>query len=172
MARRGMFDQILEIKTFRESRAALAVTRQRLVLGRAEAEAEASLQRLEAHRVQAVQRERALYDDLCSKLVRLSHIQDVHLAVEAMREQERAHEKALEQARAERHRQAQALLERRDEHGRTLQMKERFVELARVAAEDAGREADRLEELELEEVAEIRSGRNLRERQQEEEEHP
>jgi type III secretion protein O len=167
-----MLGQILAIKAFREARAALAVTRQRQVLQRAEARAEASQRQLEDYRSEAERRERALFDDLCSRVVRLSAIQDVHLEVEEMRLQERDHEKALEQARAERHRQAQTLVERRTEHSQSMQVKERFVELTRQATEEAAWEADRLEELELEEVAEIRSGRVLRERQQEEQETP
>lgn len=167
-----MLGQILAIKSFRESRAALAVTRQRQVLQRAVARAESSQRALEDYRTDAERRERALFDDLCSRVVRLSAIQDVHLEVEEMRTQEREHEKALEQAQAERHRQAQALVERRTEHSRSLQVKERFAQLTRLAAEEAAAEADRLEELELEEVAEIRSGRVLRERQQEEQETP
>ncbi len=165
----GMLDQVLEIKTFREARAGLAVTRQRLALERAAAEVQSRQEKLETYRDEALRRERALFDDLCSRVVRLSHIDDVHLAVDEMRAQEREFEKKLEQARAERHREAQALEERRAEHSHALQVKERFVELVRVAAEEATQEVDRLEELELEEVAETRSGRMLAERRQEQE---
>lgn len=165
----GVLDQILEIKSFREARAGLAVTRQRQVLTQAEAEAQAREQALHAFREEAQARERALFDDLCSRVVRLSQIEDVHLAVDEMRAQEREHEKTLEQAQAERHRQSQVLDERRAEHTRTLQLKERFVELVRVAAEEAAQEAELLEEQELEEVGETRSGRVLSERRKEEE---
>lgn len=165
----GMLDQVLEIKSFREARAGLAVTRQRQAVERAANQVQSREVALESFREESRLREKALFDDLCSRVVRLSHIEDVHLAVDEMRSQEREHEKKLEQARAERHREAQALEERRTEHSVALQVKERFVELVRVAAEEAGLEADRLEELELEEVAETRSGRVLNERRQEQE---
>lgn len=164
----GIFARILEIKSFREARAALAVTRQRLAFEQAEHEEQASRRRLEDHRDDSRRREQALYDDLCRQVVRLAQIQDLQLAVEDMRVQARAHEKRVEQAQAERHRQADELLGRREVHAQALKLKSRFVELARTAAEEAAWEADRREELELEEVAEIRSGRVLRERQQEE----
>jgi type III secretion protein O len=165
----GVLDQVLEIKSFREARAGLAVTRQRLALDRAVAEVQAKQDTLMTFTQEAHRKERALFDDLCSRVVRLSQIQDVHLAVDELRAQTREHEKKLEQARAARHREAQALEDRRAEHSRALQVKERFVELVRVAAEEAEQEVDRLEALELEEVAEIRSGRVQSERQQEQE---
>lgn len=164
----GIFERILAIKSFREARAALAVTRQRLAFEQAQHQVQASVRRLEDHRDQSRRRERSLYDDLCSQVVRLAQIQDVQLAVEDMRAQERDYEKRVEQAQAERHRQADELQSRRERHAQALQLKSRFVELSRQAAEEAEWESDRREELELEEVAEIRSGRVLRERQQEE----
>lgn len=165
----GVLDQVLEIKSFREARAGLAVTRQRLILERAAAEAQSRKDKLETFRDEAQRRERSLFSDLCSRVVRLSQIEDVHLAIDEMRAQEREHEKELEQAQAERHREAQTLEARRTDHSRALQVKERFMEFVRVAAEEANQEADRLEELELEEVAETRSGRVLSERRQEQE---
>lgn len=164
----GMLERILQIKSFREARAALAVTRQRLAFEQAEHHEQATQRRRDAHRQASDRRERALYEDLCTRVVRLAQIQDLQLAVEDMRVQARDHDKRLEQARAERHRQADELLGRREAHAQALQLKQRFIELARHAAEEAEMEADRREELELEEVAEIRSGRALRERQQEE----
>ncbi len=165
----GMYEQILEIKQFREIRAELAVSRQRSVLSRAQALEHSRRQALEDFRDEARRKEKALYDDLFSRVVRLSNLQDVHLAVDAMRAEERNHQADVERAQADCHQQAELLRQARAAHAQALQIKERFVELVRIAAEEAAIEEDLKESLELEEVAETRSGR-LQKLQQEEQE--
>lgn len=165
----GMFEQILEIKQFRENRAELAVSRQRTLLTRAQAVEKARREVLEDFRLEAARKEKALYDDLFSRVVRLSAIQDVHLAVDAMQGEERSHQADVERAQADCHQQAELLRQARETHAQALQVKERFVELVRLAAEEAATEEDLKETLELEEVAETRSGR-LRRLQQDKQE--
>ncbi len=165
----GMYEQILEIKQFRENRAELAVSRQRSVLTRARTVEQAKRKALEDYREEARRKEKALYDDLLSRVVRLSAIQDVHLAVDGMRTEERKHQADVERAEADCHQQAELLRQERERHAEALKIKERFVEFVRLAAEEEAIEEELKEALELEEVAETRSGRLQRAQQDEQE---
>ncbi len=165
----GVFEQILEIKHLREARAGLAVSRQRGVLAQAQALEEAQRKALDDVREETRRKEKELYDDLLSRVVRLSAIQDVHLAVDGMRAEERKHLADVERAEADCHQQAELLRQERERHAQTVQVKERFVELVRLAAEEAAAEEELNETHELEEVAETRSAR-LQKAQQDEQE--
>jgi hypothetical protein len=147
---------LLELKSYREAREARALERQRRALKDAQARLARCEQELKDFQSQAQAREQALFGALYGQVVRLPKIQAVHAQVDELRAEERAHAKKVEQAETERHRQDQELQLRRQAHGQALQAKERFVEVVRVATEDAHLEADRADALEIEEVVEAR----------------
>lgn len=154
-----IFRDLLSIKSFRENKAELAVHKQRTVLLMATEQRDADERTLQTYRDFAIARERALFDDLCTRTVKLRDIEDVQVEVVVMRSQEQAHGKTLEQAENYRETQSEELKNRRDEHATATRMKEKFVELAKAYADEELRGIERKEDGELEEAAEVRRER-------------
>jgi type III secretion protein O len=150
-----MIDELLFIKEFRERKAETELQKSRVRLStaaQAERDAEKTLQDFIAH---ATAEELRLFDDLCSRIVKLRDINEVHTEVAGLKYKEQAHAQALDQ------RQQQHVQARQDFDQSTRKMRdastarEKFVELARNFHIMETREAERKEELELEEVASI-----------------
>ena len=150
-----MIDELLFIKEFRERKAETELQKSRVRLStaaQAERDAEKTLQDFIAH---ATAEELRLFDDLCSRIVKLRDINEVHTEVAGLKYKEQAHAQALDQ------RQQQHVQARQDFDQSTRKMRdastarEKFVELARNFQIMETREAERKEELELEEVASI-----------------
>jgi len=155
----SVFTELLSIKSFRESKAELGVRKQRAVLADAVGRRDHADQTLVQFQGFALRHERALYDDLCSRIVRLRDIEDVQFAVVDLRGQERQHETALHQAEEDRAREASRLEDDKRLHADALRTKEKFIELAQVYADEQSKEFERKEDAELEEVAETRRDR-------------
>jgi type III secretion protein O len=151
----AMIDELLFIKEFRERKAETELQKSRARLSaavQAEQEAKATLERFIEH---ATAEELRMFADLCSRVVKLRDINDVHSEVAALKYKEQAHQQELEG------RQKQHVQARDDFDGSTRKMREastareKFVELARNFHWLAAREAERKEELELEELASV-----------------
>ena len=155
----SIFRELLSIKTFRESKAELAVHKQRRVLAEAVEQRDGAQRNLKDFRDYAVARERALFGDLCARVVKLRDIEDVQVEVVVMRGQERDHETKLDDAETHRETQDGELTARKTAHAEASRMKEKFVELAQVYADEQIRELERKEDAELEEAAETRRDR-------------
>lgn len=151
----AMIDELLFIKEFRERKAETELQKSRARLGfaaQSERSAEAVLQE---HIERAWAEELRLYADLCARVVKPREIADVQQDVAQMRMQEATHQQSLEQAQ-EQHRAAQddfQLSTRKMREASTA--REKFVELARTHHMLAAREAERKEDLELEELASV-----------------
>lgn len=152
----SVFNDLLAIKRFRESQAELAVARQRQLLAEAERLREEARERLEKFRAWAKQREREMYGDLCSRVVRVREIEDVLQGVAGLRQGESQHATQVEEADAQAQRTAEALARSRQDHRDAVRMTEKFVELAQVHWDEHLKEVERKEDLEMEEVASIR----------------
>lgn len=154
-----MVDELLFIKRFRETKAETELKKSRgaLVLAQqAEHEAE---QTLDEYVAWAAAQERAWYEDLCSRLVRLREISAVQEDVVLLKARERDHRATLE-ARRKTHEEAREQMDlsmRRMREASTA--REKFVELARNFHWLASLEQERKEELELEELASVRRER-------------
>ena len=155
----SVFKELLAIKAFRENKAEMAVRKQRSVLAEATASREAADKALDEFRHWAFTHERSIYDALCQRVVRLRDIEDVQLEVADMRQKDLQHEDHARKAEAERVKQSQQLEADRDMHQAASRMKEKFVELARLHADEQIKEIERKEDAELEEVAETRRDR-------------
>lgn len=149
----SIFNDLLDIKAFRERKAETEVTRARGEVQVRVRDHAAAQQALEAWRIEAIERELALYGDLCSRIVKLRDIEAVQQEVGSFRQTEQAREEALlkaeqlvEAARAAMTRAAELLLE-------ATRMKEKFVELADDYAQSLRLEDERKEDLEMEEAA-------------------
>ncbi len=151
----AMIDELLFIKEFRERKAETELQKSRARLAAAalsEREAEKALQEFVAF---AQAEELRLFDDLCRRIVKLRDINEVHTEVAALKHRELSHEQEL-QARQQQHTQARDVFDvdtRRMRDASTARQK--FVELARNFHMLAAREAERKEELELEELASV-----------------
>jgi type III secretion protein O len=151
----AMVDELLFIKTFRERKAETELQKSRARLGHAAQAERSAAQVLQDHVEQAWAEELRLYADLCARVVKLRDIADVQQDVAQMGLQEIAHRQSLEQAQQQ-HRTAQddfQLSTRKMRDASTA--REKFVELVRNHHMLVAREAERKEDLELEELASV-----------------
>ena len=155
----SVFRDLLRIKTFRENQAESRVRQARAVAldaQQAREAAEALLARLlrEGHET-----EHRLYRELCERIVRLREIEDVQQAVVGLRQRETAQEDAVQAARGEETRTEQLLTAARDAHKEANRQKTKFIDLSNDYALSSAREAERKEDLEMEEAASVRRER-------------
>ena len=147
---------LLRIKIFREEKAERALSKARALLRAAEEAVDRAKQALREHREESHRREKALFADLCRRIVVLKDIQDVQIDIQLMKERadflvqqieeaERRHEEAAEHERSA-----------REEHKFAVRMREKFSEMLRSVNEERDFELSRREELEVEEAAEVR----------------
>jgi type III secretion protein O len=156
----SVFRELLAIKSFREGQAEIVVARERAALrdaARAHEEAQALLRRLLDEGLQA---EHRLYRELCERIVRLRDIEDVQLAVAGLRQREAAQEDAVTAAERAEDKALQQLDGARAAHKEASRQKSKFVDLARNHADAMMREAERKEDLEMEEAASVRRDRD------------
>lgn len=151
----SVFDELLAIKRFREGQAEIAVSRQRLRHAEADAARLASEQALADFRDESERRERAMYRDLCTRVVRVREIEDVLQGVAGLREGERQREQALEQAAQRLGDEARALAERRDQHQHAVRLTGKFVELASLHLAEHLKALEHKEDMEMEEAASL-----------------
>lgn len=155
-----MFRELLSIKDFRESRAELAVRKQRSVLAEAIAARDAAERRLHEFRDYALKHERELYAGLCRRIVRLRDLENAQLEVVDLRGRERNHEETLSQSDQARDTEQLRLDDAKHTHREASKMKQKFVELARIYSDEHLKELERKEDAEMEEVAELRRERD------------
>jgi type III secretion protein O len=149
----AMIDELLFIKKFREKKAEKEFQKARLALVEARKVEEAANQTLTDFQVQAEQDELSWYKDLCSRVVKPRDIANVQEDVAMLRATEQMHANALHKAEREHtlaqdtHAQANGALRE------ASKAREKFTELARNYHWIVAQEAERKEELELEEVS-------------------
>lgn len=155
----SVFGELLSIKAFRESKAEQAVRRQRQTLADAEAGERERRQALESFRQYAIDHERALYADLCRRIVRLRDIEDVQQSVAGLRGEEADHEARVREAARQCVQERERLDGCKAAHDEAARAKQKFVELAQAHADEQIKELERKEDAELEEAAETRRDR-------------
>lgn len=147
---------LLRIKVFREQKAErqLAVARQRLK------EAEVALQSarhtLDNFVADSRKKEKALYDELCSRIVLLRDIHSVQIDIQLFRERAEELGQEVDAAVQARDSALDGEREAREQHRLAVRMREKFSEMMRLVEEERDVELGRLEEGELEEAAEGR----------------
>ncbi len=154
-----MWRELLELKDFRERQALTALQRRRSELAQAQAALERALARLQQHRDLARTHERSLYDGLMHRTVRLRDIEDVQQSVASLRQAEQRLQLESEQAEGSRGQAQQATRVALDVHRESERVKEKFVQLASLHHAELLREAERTEDLEMEEMASLRRDR-------------
>ncbi|MDB5798426.1 MAG: type secretion protein [Paucimonas sp.] len=148
----GTLDGLLRIKQFREGKAERELVRARLVLEEASAATERARDDLRNYEEQCRQREQALYQDLMSRVVHKSDLDDVELDIKLMREQIPTYQKAIDEAVAAEEQARQGLAQARLAHQDAIRMREKFTELVSIETAEQVQEALRVEDNEMEEV--------------------
>lgn len=151
-----VFDQLLDIKAFREDKAQRAVHAQRRVLEEAVVARDDARHRLNEYRAWAAQQEINIYKGLCERVVRLRDIEDVHGEMQSLRQRQTVHEDRAKAAETHRGNEERRLESDRKTHAHARRMRDKFVELADVYTQEERDESERKEESEIEEAAEIR----------------
>ncbi|NMK50031.1 YscO family type III secretion system apparatus protein [Achromobacter sp. Bel] len=151
----SVFDELLAIKRFREGQAEIAVSRQRLRHSQADAQWRDAATALASFRDSAQRRESAMYDDLCSRVVRVRDIEDVLLGVAGLREAERRREQAVEAAAQQLQQESVALAASRQQHQQAVRLTGKFVELASLHLDEHLKTLERKEDQEMEEAASV-----------------
>ncbi len=150
-----MLRDLLAIKRFREGQAETAMRQQRQAWLEAQAERQAAEELLARLLADGVLAEQRLYEDLCSRLVRLRDIDNVHQSVAALRQREQQQQDALEAARQALDTAQQALDQARQVHKEAARQTSKFVDLASSFAALDALESERREDLEMEEAASV-----------------
>ncbi|NBQ90257.1 MAG: type III secretion protein [Betaproteobacteria bacterium] len=151
----AIVDELLYIKTFRERQAETALHRSRQDLRLAHDMEKRAQEQRDAFAQSAVAQEDRWYRELCSRIVRVRDIDDLHSSIAGLRrtQQELDEEWA---ARLRQRQQAQDLMKQAGEHYRLAGIaRNKFTELARLHHGAVAQEAERREELELEELASV-----------------
>lgn len=150
-----MLRDLLAIKRFREGQAETMVRQQRHVWLEAQAERQAAEDLLARLLAEGVLAENRLYEDLCSRLVRLRDIENVQQSVAALRLREQQQQDALEAAQQELDAAQQALDQARLAHKEAARQTSKFIDLASSFAVLDALESERREDLEMEEAASV-----------------
>ena len=151
----SVFDELLAIKRFRENQAEAAMRHQRSMLRDATAAREAAETLLQRLLKEGLQTEHRLYQELCQRIVHLRDIEQVQQTVASLRQQEAAQHDTV-QATIRAQTQAQQLLNAaRAEHQHASRQTSKFIDLARAYDATQALEAERKEDLEMEEAASI-----------------
>lgn len=150
-----MLRDLLAIKRFREGQAETMVRQQRHAWLEAQAERQAAEDLLARLLAEGVLAENQLYEDLCSRLVRLRDIENVQQSVAALRLREQQQQDALEAAQQELDAAQQALDQARLAHKEAARQTSKFIDLASSFAVLDALESERREDLEMEEAASV-----------------
>lgn len=150
-----MLRDLLAIKRFREGQAETAMRQQRHAWLAAQAERQAAEDLLARLLAEGVLAEQRLYEDLCSRLVRLRDIENVQQDVAALRLREQQQQEALDAAQQELDAAQQALDQARQVHKEAARQTSKFVDLASSFAVLNALESERREDLEMEEAASV-----------------
>lgn len=162
-----MMQELLAIKRFREGQAEMGVRQRRSQLQAREAGLLQVQEELAHMLEEAMRSEKALYADLCTRLVKLRDLENASQFVAALKQQEQIQRDAVHTAENVLAQAEQALVAARAAHQDALQQTSKFLELAERFDLLAAQEAERKEDLEMEEAASIR--RDKEEWQHEEE---
>ncbi|HSW06931.1 type III secretion system stalk subunit SctO [Aquabacterium sp.] len=155
-----MWRELQQVKKFREQQAQTALLAHRSELAVARRAHEAAELALQAHRRLAQEHEYSLYAELLRKRVKLRDIEDVQHTVAHLRrtEQDLVTRQEAAAAHERRHENEAALAQQA--HRAAERVKEKFDQMAGQHFDEAAREAERVEDLELEEVAALRRDRD------------
>jgi flagellar biosynthesis chaperone FliJ len=145
-------EDLLRIKQFRENRCEVALGAARHALVTADVALDEARRKLVEFTADCTRRERAMYADLCSRLVQRKEIDEVGHQVEQMRKEIVGYGDVVTQALERRSKAAAALETARQEHATSVREREKFTELSANIQAERSIELTRREDTEMEEV--------------------
>ena len=149
----GMVHQLLFIKDFHQKKAEMTLQSARLVMQVAKHTEDQAHQTLTSFQEHAKQIELAWFDDLCSRVVKVRDIQNVQADVAQLRSTENDHLQNWQQAQQQHQQASEAHQQANHAKKDADKVREKFIELVRRQDQTDAHEAERKEELELEELA-------------------
>jgi hypothetical protein len=149
-----VLSDLLRIKVFREQKAERALARARELARQADLALEHAKRALKDYKLESSQKEKALYADLCTKIVLLNAIENVLIDVQLMQERIELLRTQVQEAEQKREEAAQHERAMREEHMFAVRMREKFSEMLAIVKDEQDFENARFEESELEEAAE------------------
>ena len=163
-----MWRELKELKAFRESQARTALQARRGEWAQARQAHEAARAAVLQHRREALAREHALFGELLARIVRLRDIEQVQQELSQLKQHEQALVAQQQGAAQTEQQREQQVTQAQTTHRGAERVLEKFEQLARLHFDEAAREAERQEDLELEEVASLRRDRDDWDRSDEE----
>jgi prolyl oligopeptidase PreP (S9A serine peptidase family) len=148
-----VINDLVRIKIFREEKAELAMIKAKVKFIEAEKSLEQARKVLREHKKDCIAREKALYDDLCTRIVLLKDINSVTLDIDLMAEKTLQLENELEKIKEERDIASDELDMAKAVHRGAVQMRQKFTEIKETIDSEKLAELLQKEDLELEEVA-------------------
>lgn len=155
----NVLGDLLRIKRFREDKAEMALARAKFTLYESEINLEKSKRILNEHILEAKRKEESLFSDLFIRLVKLKDIDSVALDMSLIKEETVKLEEKLTEAKDSRKVAQEAAEIAKVVYLDALRMREKFTELVNLNNEELLLEAQRVEDLELEEAGSSRHAR-------------
>ena len=150
---------LLRIKIFREEKAELDLLKKKYDLSSKEKQLLKSRSDLEEYKEYFQKKEIELYEDLCSRLVVQKDIDNVSIEIQQMKNELSKHEERVESAKEQRNEAALVVSQAKIVHQEAVRMREKFMEIRKIQDSERKIELDRVEDIEMEEVAEQRFSR-------------
>lgn len=155
----NVLGDLLRIKKFREDKAEMALSRARAHLREEDDALHAARNALREHVLACHRKEQEMYADLCARLVLLKDLNNVALDIQLMKEETVKFEEAVTTAEERRASAAEAVEQAKAEHRDAVRMREKFTELVKIVNDEKLLEAQKAEDLELEEASSSRHSR-------------
>ena len=146
-----MLHELLKIKKIREQSAETEVRKCQNQLDVAKQEERDKQKAFEEYVQWRIQEEKRLYDNIINTEVHQNDLDKLKLKVAQLREKDVTLEQALVQAGQQVQEAEQALAEAKEAYNLAMQAVQKFEEFTRIQDEEAKKEAERLEDLEMEE---------------------
>ncbi len=146
-----MLHDLLKIKHIREQSAEREVRKCQSQLEKAQQEVKNRQTAFEEYVEWRVQEEKRLYDNIINAEIHQNDLDKLKQEVAILREKDVTLEQAIAEAEKEVEVAKLALLEAQQQHAKAMQAVEKFEEFTKIQDEEAKKEAERLEDLEMEE---------------------
>ena len=146
-----MLHELLKIKNIREQSAETEVRKCKSRVEAAKEEVKKKQQEFEEYVEWRGKEEQRLYDNIINMEVRQNDLDNLKKKIALLREKDVTLEQAVNEAKKKVEEEEQALEKAREVHAKAMQAVQKFEEFTRVQDAEAKKEAERLEDLEMEE---------------------
>ena len=146
-----MLHELLKIKNIREQAAETEVRKCKNKVEVAKQEVINKQKEFEEYVEWRGQEEKRLYDNIMNMEIHQNDLDQLKQKVAMLREKDITLEQAVVEAKKQVEVEEQALVEAREAHAKAMQAVQKFEEFTKVQDDEAKKEAERLEDLEMEE---------------------